>query len=83
MEHANNFTIDFDQIKKIITIHLIDNPKKVGRPRKTPEIQVKHRGPSKYNLFISNALKEIANEFPHLPSTERMQIAQEMYRNSK
>jgi hypothetical protein len=43
------------------------------------KIQVTHRGPSKYNIFISNALKEIGKKYPDIPSTDRMKIAQQMY----
>ena len=84
------WTIRLDDLRKIITIKLIHDDddvkksepikRKVGRPRKVPEVPVKHRGPTKYNLFISAALKKIAEENPDMPSTERMQLAQDLYR---
>lgn len=83
---ARTYCIHLDDIDKMITIRVInacaeESRPKLGRPRKYPATEVRHRGPSKYNCFISSALKKIALEHPSLPSTERMQLAQDMYKN--
>ena len=41
------------------------------------------RGPTAYNTFISNTLRDIALVYPEMPRNDRMRMAQERYREHK
>ena len=44
---------------------------------------LKKRGPTAYNKFIGDTLRNIAEEYPDMPRNDRMKMAQKLYKESK